>query len=181
MQFLELRRHSLRVRPNEHLSQAGVTLARRVGDRMGAFARVITSLSPRAFETAIAMGYAVDERYEPVTFTAAEWKHLGEHLPEGTPFEERARVMRAGGLSARYARELAQQWQSIAERLPDRGRGLVISHGGYLDDSAVACMPQAEYKEWGENFAHCEGIRLQYDEGRFVACEILRVRKKRDL
>ena len=64
MQFVEMRRHTMRVKPGDHLSQEGVTLARRIGETMGSFNRVITSSIPRAFETAIAMGYAVNEQDE---------------------------------------------------------------------------------------------------------------------
>ena len=56
MRYLEHRRHSMRVQPGQHLNQAGVALARRVGETMGPFALVVTSTLPRAYETAIAMG-----------------------------------------------------------------------------------------------------------------------------
>src|SRR5438067_8366333 len=64
MRHLEVRRHTMRTKPGEHLSQAGVDLARRVGEGMGPFDRVVTTLAPRAFETAIAMGFAVDEQLD---------------------------------------------------------------------------------------------------------------------
>lgn len=62
MRVLEVRRHTMRSKPGKHLSQAGVSLARHVGETMGSFDRVVTSTLARAFETAIAMGFAVDER-----------------------------------------------------------------------------------------------------------------------
>ena len=34
MRYLEVRRHTMRTKPGEHLSQAGVDLARRVGEGM---------------------------------------------------------------------------------------------------------------------------------------------------
>ncbi|MDQ2741632.1 MAG: hypothetical protein M3Z66_04960, partial [Chloroflexota bacterium] len=52
----------MRVKPGRHLSQAGVDLARRTGNQMGPFDRVITSTVARAYETAIAMGFAVDQQ-----------------------------------------------------------------------------------------------------------------------
>ncbi|MBZ0278386.1 MAG: hypothetical protein K8I60_19725, partial [Anaerolineae bacterium] len=64
MRYLEMRRHTIRIKPGQHLSQAGVTLARRVGETIGPFDRVITSTIPRAYETAIAMGFAVDEQLD---------------------------------------------------------------------------------------------------------------------
>src|SRR5512145_3096920 len=62
MKTIEIRRHSIRSKPGDHLNQQGVTLARLVGQNLGPFDRVITSTLPRAFETAIAMGFAVDEQ-----------------------------------------------------------------------------------------------------------------------
>jgi hypothetical protein len=54
---LEIRRHSLRKNTGgSQLSQQGVELARSVGATMGTFAVVATSVSPRARETAVAMG-----------------------------------------------------------------------------------------------------------------------------
>ncbi len=64
MKTIEIRRHTYRTKPGQHLSQQGVTLARKVGEGVGPFERVITSTVPRAFETAIAMGFAVDEQVE---------------------------------------------------------------------------------------------------------------------
>ena len=58
----------MRTKPGEHLSQLGVYLARRVGSgEFGEVPRydlVITSTSPRAFETAIILGFAVHERFD---------------------------------------------------------------------------------------------------------------------
>ena len=45
--FIEHRRHSMRTKPGQHLSQAGVDLARRVGARnCDAFDKVYTSHGP---------------------------------------------------------------------------------------------------------------------------------------
>jgi broad specificity phosphatase PhoE len=66
MRWLEVRRHSLTKKGStrgrgSHLSAEGVVLARLVGDSLGPFAVVVTSASPRAIETAVAMGLAVDD------------------------------------------------------------------------------------------------------------------------
>lgn len=71
MKTLELRRHSFRKQGGgSQLSQQGVTYARRLGATLGPFAYVVTSVVPRARETAIAMGFAVDQ--EIVTAAADE-------------------------------------------------------------------------------------------------------------
>ena len=46
--------------PQSHLSQAGIEQARVMSARFDRFDFVVASTSPRAFETAIAMGFAVD-------------------------------------------------------------------------------------------------------------------------
>ncbi len=64
MKFIEDRRHTMRTKPGQDLSQAGVALARRTGEKLGPFEHVATSTVPRAFQTAIAMGFAVDSYRE---------------------------------------------------------------------------------------------------------------------
>jgi hypothetical protein len=66
MCWLEVRRHSMTRKGatlgrGSQLSQEGVALARVVGECLGQFAYVVASASPRAIETAIAMGLAVDD------------------------------------------------------------------------------------------------------------------------
>ncbi len=105
MRVVEHRRHTMRTKPGQHLSQAGVELARRVGEGMGRFDRVVTSRVPRAFETALAMGYAVDEQLEELSATpeglAAEldWR-------EGCSGFQRDAAS-AGGVAAEYVGQQA--------------------------------------------------------------------------
>ncbi|MGP3969457.1 hypothetical protein [Streptomyces sp. 6N223] len=61
LRWLEVRRHAptkkgAALGRGSHLSAQGVALARAVGAASGPFATVDTSASPRAIETAIAMG-----------------------------------------------------------------------------------------------------------------------------
>jgi hypothetical protein len=72
LRTLEVRRHTMRLIPDHHLTQAGVELARRIGESTGPFQRVITSTLPRAFETALAMGFAVDEQNEVLSQLAPD-------------------------------------------------------------------------------------------------------------
>src|SRR4051812_18346376 len=88
---IEHRRHTMRAKPGQHLTQEGVDLARRVGDGMGRFDRVVTSRVPRAYETAIAMGYAVDEQVEALSATPAgvgaegDWRGRGAAVAPPPP------------------------------------------------------------------------------------------------
>ena len=162
----------MRRKPGQHLSQDGIDLARLVGETAGPFSLVVTSHIPRAIETAIAMGFEVDEIDKGLA-----------HIPTGviasmaswpTPFSAVSRVVKGGGLPADYATQIADTWRNIAERIPDSTRALVVTHGGLVEVGAVAAIPDHPHNEWGGPLGYCEGVRLTYDGG-FTDCEILRV------
>jgi broad specificity phosphatase PhoE len=161
----------MRAKPGQHLTQTGVDVARRVGDGTPRFDRVVTSRVPRAHETAIAMGYAVDEQLELLSATP---DGLGDEVDWRAGFAAFAQAARAEGVTAAYARELGELMRSIAAALPEGGRALVVSHGGIVEASAVGCRPDDDFPGWGPSCRYCEGVRLAFDGGRCVA-ELLRV------
>ncbi len=142
---------------------------------MGPFHTVLCSPSQRTLDTAIAMGFAIDGEYQPVDFTDAEYDKLDEAMPPNTPFVDRAKAMAEDMLYRAYAKALRKQWKKLATSLPDGAAALVATHGGYMDNSAVACLPDANHEQWGENFGHCEGIRLAFDGKDFVKGLLLRL------
>jgi broad specificity phosphatase PhoE len=172
MRELELRRHTMRVQPGQHLSQAGVDLARRVGETMGRFNRVVTSTVPRAFETAIAMGFAVDEQVEAFGSMGAGVDREVDWQGGCVGFQRAARL---GGATAKYVREQADLLRQIVAALPEGGRALVVSHGGIVEAQAVGCLPDFDWSAWTEASSYCEGIRLRFEDGRCVGAERLRV------
>lgn len=172
MRTIELRRHTMRAKPGQHLTQAGVSLARRVGEGLGPFDRVITSPVPRAFETALAMGFAVDEELDAL---AQMGEGVDREIEWPASFGRIAAVMRRGGAAAAFGRRLARLLGEIAAGLPDGGSALVISHGGIVEAAAVACLPDADHAAWGDYCGYCEGVRLFSDGVRFVRGEILRM------
>lgn len=164
--FLEVRRHTMRDKPGPNINQAGVTLARRVGETMGQFDLVVTSTVPRAFQTAIAMGYAVQRQQEVFSTMGAAvdaeihwedgfpaWGHLLRELPEGA--------------AAGFVRQQAAALREIITAVPEGGAALVISHGGVVEAGIVGCLPQADHAAWGRYCDYCEGARLEYDQGVF--------------
>ena len=181
MRWLEVRRHSLTRKGSarghgSHLSAAGVALARKVGESMGPFAYVVTSVSPRAIETAIAMGFAVDDTIElPSGYVPGEVDHHDQwRWPR--PYRTYAELIaRPSGLAAvAEAHRLA--WTDVIEALPDDAAGLVVGHGGGIEPGLVACLPDTAHESWGELFSHCDGARLGFDQGRFVSVEFQRAR-----
>jgi broad specificity phosphatase PhoE len=173
MPVLEVRRHSVREKPNEHLSQAGVALARRVGEGMGPFDLVFSSPAARAVETAVAMGFAVDTLLR--LRQSRTTKKADTEIAWDAPFEEYARVIRSGGATAKLGRKQARLWRSLAASFSPEGRGLLITHLGLIEAGAVAAFPDADHASWGPCFGCCEGVRLTLDGEQFVGLDILRV------
>ncbi len=174
MRYLEVRRHTMRVKPGDHLSQAGVTLARQVGNKMGSFALVVTSDIARAFETAIAMGFAVDAQLPGLAQlgTAVE-----QEVAWDAGFAAFAHAVALGRATADYAQRQADLWRNIISQIPNGFSALAISHGGIIEAGAVACLPTADHASWGGACGYCEGVRLGFDGERFVSVEILRVKQ----
>ncbi len=172
MKFLEVRRHTMRTKPGQHLSQEGVDLARRVGDGLPEFDLVVTSTIPRAFETAIAMGYAVDEQLDELWELTEE---VDVEVQWEFGFAEVGKTVKKGGATARYAEKQARLWLSIAKRLPEGGNTLVITHGGIVEAGAVGSLPNADHASWGGHIDYCEGVRLAFDGVEFTDVEVLRV------
>ena len=173
MRYLEVRRHTMRRKPGKHLTQAGVTLARTTGVGMGPFVKVVTSDLPRAFETAIAMGFAVDEQLDDLAPIADE--AVAAVVEEAPSFYDVVKAMQNDKTIARYARKLAKVWTWIVEPLPDDAAGLIVAHGGVIELGVAGCLPDLDYSEWGEPCACCEGVRLSFDGKAFVDAKLLRV------
>jgi hypothetical protein len=174
MKTVEIRRHSIRSKPGDHLNQAGVSLARRVGENLGPFDRVVTSTLPRAFETAIAMGFAVDEQNQLISSYGMDVEY---EAPWPQPFAEYAKIITYGGAASRYANKLAGYYAQLAGGLSEDQAALVINHGGVLELGVTSSFPNADYENWGEAVDYCEGARLYWQDGKCVKAELLRVAK----
>ena len=173
MKTLEIRRHSIRSPLGEHLNQTGVTLARLVGQNIGPFDRVMTSALSRAFETAIAMGFAVDEQNEILnTYGSA----VSNEAPWPQPFYNYSEIIKQEGAAARHAHTLAKYYAGVMEFISEGRSLLVINHGGVVELSVVGCLPEADFSAWGDSAYYCEGARLFWDD-KFIRAEVLRVSK----
>jgi len=172
MKTIEIYRHSIRQKPGDHLNQQGVTLARLIGENLGPFDRVVTSTAPRAFETAIAMGFAVDEQNELMSTYGSE---VEREAPWPLSCAGYAEAVRKGGAATQYANQLVAIYTKLVNYLANGRKALVVNHGGVAEMGAVACLPGADHFTWGSHFEPCEGIRLFWDDGKFVNAEVLRV------
>lgn len=171
MKILEIRRHSIRSQPGDHLNQTGVALARSVGQAIGPFERVITSTLPRAFETAIAMGFAVDEQSELMSTYGND---VNQEAPWPMSFASYAKVIKRAGATMKYAKKLAKFYEDIMTSISDGNAVLVVNHGGVVELGVVSCLPDFDFSSWGGAVGYCEGARLFWDK-KFIRAEELRV------
>ena len=172
MKILEVRRHSIRSLHSDHLSREGVALARFVGQAIGPFERVVTSTLPRAFETAIAMGFAVDEQSELMSTYGHD---VDKEAPWPMSFSEYGEAIKRGRAATKYAKKLAKYYGSIMESIPGGSSALVVNHGGVVEIGVVGCLPDFDFSRWGGPVKYCEGARLFWEKGKFIKCEELRV------
>ena len=177
MPTIEVRRHTMRTPGGTHLDQSGVTLARLVGANLGPFAIVVTSPVTRAYETALAMGFAVDR-------TDAHLGLIPEMVDQGVTgnagFAEWARASHSEPSVARYCAVLHDWCTKIASSLPGDATALMISHGGVVEAIAVGCMRNADagaVHTWGRAIRYTEGVRLTFDTHtrQFTGCAVIRV------
>jgi broad specificity phosphatase PhoE len=172
MHTLEVRRHTMRSLSSPHISQAGVDLARRVGEGLGHFDQVVTSTLPRAFETAIAMGYAVDEQIEQLCLMGEE---VGAVVQWNAGYAAWATAATNAPVVGLYTQALAELWRTIVRALPENGRALIISHGGIVEAGIIGCLPPTNRPTYGPACSYCEGARLIFEGDLVVNVEILRV------
>ncbi len=176
MRTLEIRRHSHRNVPQPHLSQLGVKLARRAGEGLGHFDRVVTSTAPRTFETALAMGYAVDEQIEQLALMSDEVTAV---ISWNAGFTAWLNAAQQSQVVKQYSRTMAEVLRSIVRALPDDGRALMISHGGIVEACAVSCLPADTHFTDDAPCGYCEGVRLTFEGEAVVNLEMLRVEQPR--
>lgn len=172
MRSVEMRRHTMRVKPGRHLSQAGVDLARRTGNQMGPFDRVITSTVARAYETAIAMGFAVDQEDDRLRSFGVI---VDAEIAWDAGFAAWSRAVSEGGAAAHFAHRQAALLGELAASLPEEGRALVITHGGFIEAAAVASLPQADHAAWGAVCDYCEGAVFRFEGDQVIAVDVVRV------
>jgi broad specificity phosphatase PhoE len=179
--LLEIRRHS-KARSSEErglgsaLSQEGVRLARRLGDGLRPFDMVLTSDVPRAIETALAMGVAIDEIDDALApHDPLFWPEAKEFAGDRTlSFAVWAEIVGHRASAWRHGERQRDRWLEVASQLPDEGSALIVCHGGTIEAGVVSCFGAEVWEVWDE-LSPCEGVQLTLDQTTFVSAVILRV------
>lgn len=179
MRWLEVRRHALTKKGDargrgSHLSAEGVALARRTGAGTGPFELVVTSSAQRAVETAVAMGCAVDEAVElPSCYVPGVVDHHDQWRWE-LPYVRYVEVLAGSAELASVVAVHRQLWERVVRVVDDGSSALIVSHGGSIEPTLVACLPTGDHVAWGAAFAHCDGVRLGFQDGAFVSAQFSR-------
>jgi hypothetical protein len=169
MKQVEIRRHSVRDPPQEHLSARGRALAREVGSRRGPFRRVISSPATRAVETAEAMGF-------PPQATTPLWSDLGGGaIPWPLTFEEYAREVRVNPVASRLAGQLAESIALLAAGLDEGDQALIVTHGGFPELATATRVPPAELVGLGPACRCMEGVLFRFRGADVLGVEPLRL------
>lgn len=188
MKTLEVRRHSCTKKGDDrgrgsHLGADGVALAREVARDLPDFDYVMASTVPRTLETAIAMGYAVDDLVKVPSKLAGQAMVVVGHLERWSwefPWLRFRELAASHEVAGRYGEWLRDSWIAALDHVPEGGRALVVTHGRDIELGVLACLPHVsdvELKGWGEPVHQCEGVTMTFDRDRFSLVGINRTRR----
>ncbi len=174
-----------------HLSPQGIAQARSIGEQIGPFDLVLTSTGSRTVKTALAMGFTVNEQLEALTTSSTEawdvwheivvlsndWEQIGQRMRrwKSEPFVLLSAFIDCDGPSSQMARRQRETWTRVLESVPAHGNVLIISEQWVIESGLVSCIPNADFVSWGSLLDHGEGVRMQYEGGRFSNIEFRRM------
>lgn len=157
-----------------HLSLKGVRLARALGDELPVFDQVAVGDQPRHFETALALGCAVDERVEwPCGYVEGVVAHH-DQWAWPRPFERYASLLRDRTALGPVVDAHLTHWHRMLGGVSDNGSVLVVSSGGSIEPVIVAALPEADHASWGAALHQLEGAHLMWDGERFTSIHFIR-------
>jgi hypothetical protein len=145
-----------------------------VGAQLGSIAYAVVSESPRTLKTVIAMGVAVDDIVPlGAGYSTPEVAHHDQWAWTTPYVRYRELLDRGGPLADASTRELGF-WGAAVDHITDGDVALVVSHGGSIEPTLVAALPDAHVNEWGAPFSHLDGVRLAFDAESFDLVEFHR-------
>lgn len=67
-------------------------------------------------------------------------------------------------------------YHSIMENLFDGETALLVGHGYVLEYTVIRALKNIDFSTWGKLLSCGEGVLLSYDNGKFIAGEVLRIK-----
>ena len=170
-QLLEIRRHAERTKPGQNLSRAGIDRAHVAGAPGLPFTRVVTSPSPRAVQTAVAMDYPVDQEevvlqsLGSAVSAVINW-HAG--------FANWQQGVAESPVLAAFAALQAAIWRQVLTGILPGQAALIVTHGGMIEAGVMAMVPAADWSVAGKALDYLEGVRLWFHDDRCLNVLVLR-------
>jgi hypothetical protein len=134
----------------------------------------MTGPLPRHIETAVAMGFAVDEVIDwPSGYVAGEVEHH-DQWTWSQPYLRYAELLATRSVLGSVVTAHVEHWLRALSLIDDHASALIISSGGSIEPVLVAVMPDSAHESWGDALRHLEGATLTHDGTAFVDIEFHR-------
>lgn len=172
-------RHAKRDRRFPHLVQEGLDQAQQFGkfirdkkkSGVGAIDFVLTSTKHRSIQTSVAAGFPVNETSK---LLAEMPKKVIEELDWDGGFEVWSEAFHKKGPSYEMALQLKDRIEESLSAIPAGKTLMVVTHGGIVEASAVALLPDFNFKQWGSKVGHCEGFIVEWSQGKYSNPHLLK-------
>jgi hypothetical protein len=126
-------------------------------------------------ETAIAMGYAVDDILPMGSGYVSTVAHH-DHWSWSSPFLRYRELLDEDSTLALAADRELKLWRTARDRVSEHDKALIVSHGGIIEPTLVRAVPAGDCSGWGQPFSHLDGVRLVFDDEEVVEVEFDRYR-----
>lgn len=158
-------RHAHRLGKSPHISKKGLLKANEIGKKLPEFDRVLSSISIRALETAIALGCSIDET---INFDDAEPNELNPIKKEQVfdLFADFKKNILETSFFKAYSSNLVSLISNKLKIYKNTEKILIISHGGVIEYSTIGFLPTIDYLSWGRVVDHCNGVKLIFEGGK---------------
>ena len=166
MKTLQIRRHTQRTKPGPNLSQKGIDLANQIGKTIGPFDPVLTSNIPRAVQTAVAFGCAVDKE---LPYWGTLPPKCWAEISDCENFSDLIGVVEQRTHAHDFAQALLHQIRQIFDGFEDGKNALLVTHGGFPELSMLAIVSDLSRCKGEKPFGYCEGINLTQKDGQITA------------
>jgi broad specificity phosphatase PhoE len=176
--FLEVRRHAKRHAPLANLTNEGIARVKQASACNRSYAHVVTSPIPRAIQTAVAMGHAVDEEDWTLGSMGAL---VGESIIFDAGFAAIQHAIRTDRTAGLYAELQALQLRHHLTQVEPGESVLVVSHGGIAEAGVIGLLPDVDLSGFGPSLDYCEGARLEFVDDRCTRIQVLRFDGEREV
>lgn len=138
-----------------HLSQKGIEQARRAGSAFDRFDLVVTSPLPRAYETAVAMGFAVSRTHPGI-------QDIGEPVLQRVKWSDGFRAWAAAYRATSQVRSCVDYLVALLcgwlDEVAEDSSLLVITHGGIVEAMAAGLRPEVDWAEFDGGAGYVQGF-----------------------